>query len=363
MSRCKSQILPHDTIEIHSRATCASSLWLQMPDKVHPCGFKVFLLLFAAMALTSTDNFRTQNLGPLTSTFTAPSTCLATTSVTAMYGGDSSYWVGFWGWVAPNMTTASDACVPPAETPTPLLSTWYYSPGICPSGYMPGASLATGYSISGCTSELPSSVTAWLCCPTGYTPSAYMYCGWQNTATCTSMAIGTATLTNVLPWLTTGSETFPNSIPTGEVVTKTVITESILTVMAVGIPIMWESTDTEVASWFAQASKGTFTPTISSYSSWSTRPYSSAYYTPPAYTYRPISTSSGGGGTTLSTLQLVGIGLSVGGVVLGILGCLLRPKKAPAQNQTEPVVDESAPEVEQEPPPGYGAHDHASRAV
>lgn len=112
------------------------------------------------------------NRGPLTTTFTPPSTCLETTSVfLAGYRAPPTaqttlYYVGFWTQALPDYVPSpytSDSCMPSAATPVPLQSSWYHSPGICPASYTPAASLLT----LPCDSEISTltSVTAWVCCP------------------------------------------------------------------------------------------------------------------------------------------------------------------------------------------------------
>lgn len=103
--------------------------------------------------------YQLHNVGPLTTTFTGPSTCLATT--TAAHLGDAGFYVAaFWDDVK--------ECYPSGTRPLLLHSTYLYSPGICPSGWGPVISLGTGvpttlpdYSIF----TLGRETTAWLCCP------------------------------------------------------------------------------------------------------------------------------------------------------------------------------------------------------
>lgn len=103
------------------------------------------------------------NRGPLTTTFTPPSTCLATTTVhvlgymLAPSAQSSDYYIGLWPPDLPGylIDTTSNPCIPPAPTPVPLYQPFYYSPGICPSSYTPAIPLAV---------QKPSA-TAWLCCP------------------------------------------------------------------------------------------------------------------------------------------------------------------------------------------------------
>ena len=120
------------------------------------------------------NDFRSYNRGPLTTTFTPASTCLATTSE---YIGDlayspsqrpTTYYIGLWPDALPDYITdlTSNPCFPTGATSIAFAEPAYYSPGICPSGYTPAASLATdGIGEYGTSAVLPTSLTAWLCCP------------------------------------------------------------------------------------------------------------------------------------------------------------------------------------------------------
>lgn len=67
------------------------------------------------------------------------------------------------------------------------------------------------------------------------------------TFACASTAPNLATLTSI--WSAPREGTvWPTTVPTGDVTPTVVLTEP--TVMALGIPIMWQSTDVEVVSWF-----------------------------------------------------------------------------------------------------------------
>jgi hypothetical protein len=105
--------------------------------------------------------------GPLTTTFTPPSTCLGATSL-VLYGldiprpsQDTIYYVG----VKPGGGGVSDSCMPPAATPVNLGQGFYYLPGICPDAYSPAAQLLTLPNICNSAAALPETVTAWVCCP------------------------------------------------------------------------------------------------------------------------------------------------------------------------------------------------------
>lgn len=93
-------------------------------------------------------------VGPLTTTFQAPSSC--TTPAPQLYqirSGDSSSYVE-----GPLFTKDSD-CFPKGYDPAP---TNYYSPGWCPAGYTTACSSLASVSTA--------TETAVICCPTYVAP-------------------------------------------------------------------------------------------------------------------------------------------------------------------------------------------------
>lgn len=128
-----------------------------------------------------------------------------------------------------------------------------------------------------------------------------------------------------MPWIATGDMIGATPSPEGFVV-QTIITEAVLTVNAMGLPIMWESTDTAVESWFSAAPKKKFIPT--------TTPEIAPYYTDPIMPeYTSSHSSPSGSGSSMPTGSLVGLICAVTGVVLVIVGYSLslwakgRPQK------------------------------------
>ncbi|KAH8660309.1 hypothetical protein BX600DRAFT_467539 [Xylariales sp. PMI_506] len=216
------------------------------------------------MAAAGTQLCTGINRGPLTTTFTPPSTCLGTTS--AFLAGFQAppsnqhtvYYVGLWTPALPDYVTdyTGDSCVPQATGAISLEGPWYFSPGICPSGYSPAAPLSTVPSNCDQTVALAESITAWACCPSGYSINAALTdVDWLTNNLCISTAPGAATLTNVWPisWVSEAGDfaslsTWPISPPSGIVESTVVITNP--TVIAEAIPVMWQSTDTQVQSWF-----------------------------------------------------------------------------------------------------------------
>jgi hypothetical protein len=101
---------------------------------------------------------KVDNIGPLTTVFTGPTTCLGTTTLK----GTAAYYVaGFWDDIPecyPTGTQSIDFHTMPR----------YYSPGICPSGWFPAASAGTDWPRTDSDYSkwaIPTETNVWLCCP------------------------------------------------------------------------------------------------------------------------------------------------------------------------------------------------------
>lgn len=92
------------------------------------------------------------NAGPLTTTFTAPSSCATATGLYQIWSSDSSSYHYEQG---PLATMA--ACFPSGYDSGAKQQ--YYSPGLCPSGYT--AACSSTEVVSATATE-----TAYTCCPT-----------------------------------------------------------------------------------------------------------------------------------------------------------------------------------------------------
>jgi len=109
--------------------------------------------------MARTYDIKVDNLGPLTTTFVAPSTCLQTTT---QVGQQAYYVAAFWNDVP--------ECYPTGTASTYNFHTMpqYFSPGICPENWVPVtsagedfASTASGYD----QWAIDKSTNVWLCCP------------------------------------------------------------------------------------------------------------------------------------------------------------------------------------------------------
>lgn len=90
------------------------------------------------------------NAGPLTTTFTAPSSCTTATGLYQIWPGTDRYFY------EQGPLGSRTECFPSGYDPSP---SQYYSPGLCPSGYTPACS----------STEISSNTaieTAYTCCPT-----------------------------------------------------------------------------------------------------------------------------------------------------------------------------------------------------
>ncbi|KAK4239273.1 hypothetical protein C8A03DRAFT_14330 [Achaetomium macrosporum] len=179
-------------------------------------------------------------VGPLTTTFRAPSSC--TTTTPQLYqvrsGSDSRYVEG------PLFTSDSD-CFPSGYDPTP---TNYYSPGWCPYGYTTACS-----SLASLRTETE---TAVICCPTHFTYT----CALPASSGQPSVGCTTA-------WTSALAVLGVTVVSDGQVGTTTVVSETSNAITAYGIQVRFRSGDPTPApstddSGISIISK-TSTPTIS----------------------------------------------------------------------------------------------------
>lgn len=157
----------------------------------------------------------------------------------------------------------------------------------------------------------------------GYTPSPDVTNALFTTNfACASVAPGPATLTNIwsAPHGDSATDTvWPITVPTGAVTPSAVLTKP--TVMALGIPVLWESTDSEAVSWFNSYESSTGPGTTSSPSSHSTISASSRVTTNTASSLvTTATTSSPTNATTAKSSEAVRLsaGVRLSAVVLGV---------------------------------------------
>lgn len=114
------------------------------------------------------------NAGPLTTTFTAPSSCATATGLYQIWPESDRYYYE----QGPLGSRAE--CFPSGYNASP---SQHYSPGLCPSGYTPACSSTDV--ISGKTTE-----TAYTCCPTA---AAYTCAGTEDGLSASEAFLGCTT--------------------------------------------------------------------------------------------------------------------------------------------------------------------------
>ena len=152
-------------------------------------------------------------IGPLSTTFTAPSgACATSTGIHIVHCDPSNPTDGCTWWAeGPLMPEGAD-CYPKGFSPS-MAPAPYYSPGVCPSGYT-----------AACTSRNTIDTlteTVYTCCPTalGYTyqcirgPQYY----WQTWLPCTISLFGSGTMTFPSATFIDGKRTMVTSLTNTEV--------------------------------------------------------------------------------------------------------------------------------------------------
>ncbi|KAH6652174.1 hypothetical protein BKA67DRAFT_660936 [Truncatella angustata] len=262
-----------------------------------------------------------RNLGPLTTTFTAPSYC----NNIVVYGSCSTC---DYGWQA--QTCANGGAVPvddsscwpartsdpPSITGGPAFHGWgFYSPGVmCPNGYTSACASTVGQD-DGFSFQfrLTSSETAIGCCPTGYT------CVIQTRdQTCVSVARSTSVLTGTCPG---GSSTISYAYKSLPFAYSSSIMDN-FTIMAPLFQLVHQPSDTMTTGTPSVISAATTSSTSSS----------------------NISGPNVSTGTRLSVGAAVGIGVGIAVAVflIGLLSYLLwrsqRKRKAHSAQGNGPVT-------------------------
>ncbi|KAE8442742.1 hypothetical protein EG329_002882 [Mollisiaceae sp. DMI_Dod_QoI] len=222
------------------------------------------------LTTTLTNDFATYNWGPITSLFQPPTSCYQTlTSATnngALFAGHNGG------------NNFDPACYPAGSVGTTYLETssnwgvYYYSPAICPSGWVTAATFTSTFLGLGpsLTEAIPlgTDTSAFLCCPTNF--------GYQNIGhACTSIALPGETISYIYPTQAGLSQ------DRGTVTTSSV--RATTTIACDGIPIWWQDADAAVlsaASTISSASSTSSTATNTQSSSASSTASNTATGTP-----------------------------------------------------------------------------------
>ncbi|KAF2800598.1 hypothetical protein K505DRAFT_370153 [Melanomma pulvis-pyrius CBS 109.77] len=236
-------------------------------------------------------------VGPITTVFTPPASCLQVITLGAdqdYFQESSSLFIGNFNgqYRDKNYLSAAKDCYP---TPTSAIDYWanyYYSPAYCPTGYLPACSYTAG------DPPLATHVTASLCCASGYV----CVDGWAHG--CQRLTSGV--LTNIFaasgPAATLGA-----SDPL-----STMTLEEAQYIWNDGIPVAWEPTDTGILALAAQRTVAKehrqSTTRLTSPSTPST-PTNTSPGAPPAATETP-SSAAGEPTPPLSTGTKIGIAVA-----------------------------------------------------
>ncbi|KAL2149526.1 hypothetical protein VTH82DRAFT_8177 [Thermothelomyces myriococcoides] len=223
-------------------------------------------------------------VGPLTTTFRAPSSC-TTTQVYQIWSDSHSRYVA-----GPLFTPGSTDCFPSGYDPAP---TNYYSPGWCPSGYTTACS-----SLASAGRETE---TAVICCPT------------QFQYTCLASAFSNGDSVGcTTTWTDAMGVMGVTVVKDGEVQTTTVVSETSNAITAYGIQVRFKTSDPMPTSSDSDAAVFVVSPTQPPTTLSSTHPYVSA---------EPLSSSTSSF-SGVSTPTAIGIGLGSAAAALLIAGAI-----------------------------------------
>lgn len=283
--------------------------------------------------------------GPLTMIWPDGQHCVQTYTSAAGKGWAAIYSVFFGHW---GSYEAARTCYPPAVagTAVDVGSNYYFSPGVCPSGY------ATACAYTGHT-NIPDIVTASVCCPRYVRPSrsdchqirleggrsncrpnntvdsaastdGQCKCLKESTLELTARSLSDTTESSVCKSMLGGqplSNVHMLSDPTLLPGLRTITPASGDNVWGNGIPVMWESTDTDVLSLFGYQVGGATTlsdPTLAATNS--NEPAMSTSAPDPGRTTRsPSSRFLLTGSCSLPSWTLVD--LSTAASVIALIGC------------------------------------------
>ncbi|KAI0007537.1 hypothetical protein F4779DRAFT_591690 [Xylariaceae sp. FL0662B] len=267
------------------------------------------------------------SLGPLTTSFTPPADCLASTALYWVNTASTSYWL--------HGKPYQSSCFPANYSP---YQDQYYTPGVCPGGYTQAC--------GSLTSSGSALMTRTTCCPEGdyiCAPSSSSYSDdWGPTLGCMSI-FNTDLKTR---FTTIADSTLAGSETAGEETTV----KPPGTIMAYGIVVENSITTTTVA---ANTAAWTGRPPWANRGSWDGAHWSTAPSTPTpsgiSETAPPTSTASPSSPSTagLSTGAAVGIGVAAGVGVLGLASAIAsmfwhrRRKRLAAQSASNTQSDES----------------------
>jgi len=240
------------------------------------------------------------NLGPLTTYWTPPSTCIST--MTSVNDWDENLWLGMTG----NIVNLN--CYPPNYATDDV-----YSPGICPSGW---TSACSPQQASTTSAIFPPTITAVQCCPSSLSCYTSLDLEQYGFAFCTSSISASYISALAVPSPTSGA-TPKSGVISGSWVYGNFKNQA---VRAKPIFVAYQSTDSEILQLLTPSLRSPSTTSASS-----TTPTSA----PPTSTVTTGLTIHGG----LSQGSKVAIGVTIPVVVLAIivatlLYCIRRRRKS-----------------------------------
>ncbi|KAF7861774.1 hypothetical protein EAF04_007657 [Stromatinia cepivora] len=277
----------------------------------------------------STTSALSHLVGPLTTTYTPlGSDC----SQIFWAQNPINHWLAFGG-----IGTGSTTCMPSGFNRE---TAYYYSPGICPTGYSAAcSSFSTGSSVT---------KTVATCCPTGYTcfadrPSDQIY-------GCTSYFAEDAALSISSVLFDTVTAASTTSYPVIYASTRITVTSGVNNVAAYGIIIERASDDPtwESSTTLSSTSSSTASPiasgsiTLVSAASSSSSTLSSPQLTSASSTSSSVPSSKG---LTTGAKAGVGVGVALGVLSISAVAFLLfrRLRKRSQGSQSGPIAGNAAP--------------------
>ncbi|KAI0842993.1 hypothetical protein F5Y06DRAFT_291983 [Hypoxylon sp. FL0890] len=264
------------------------------------------------------------NLGPLTTVFTPSGSDCASVFIGLV---QETYGVNMWVQYGVG-GAASSACLPPNFKP---FESYYYSPGICPSGYTPGCTaqaFPTG-------TETASDITA-TCCPTAYSCRDNRgddpFGCWSSFSGPKTFAVSTYSFEKDSAGLTTRvyagttTETWSNNY-----------------IRAYGPIVRYAPDDFQTSSSTiptpTQSSSGSITPTT------------------PTTPTTPITTETGSSSLSTGAAAGIGIGCGVGAIALfGIVAIIFmrrRRQRVQSEASTQPAYEADKLQQDYQPQPSY----------
>ncbi|KAL3419652.1 hypothetical protein PVAG01_08150 [Phlyctema vagabunda] len=239
--------------------------------------------------ITNPTRISSYNLGPLTTQYAVPPSCLETYTnnlYQTLYFGGVDFDTG--------VSYVDTACHPPRPTLSvdQAVDALYYSPGRCPSGWNYATTMHDVSAGATSTLSLGASTTAALCCPGGYS-------SYTSGNICGSSVSGSETRHVI------SATTGPNHAYTVGDLSTTVLSETVI--YGLGVPVWWQSADLPA-----------FTPTVNIASSAAALPNPTGSPTDTGTVVPPVKPGA------LSTGAKIGIGIGVPALVIALaLGAYL----------------------------------------